>query len=402
MRDHGGAQAHHERAHLLQLDLEAFPVRALEPQQEVVALEVGARDRDRQHVRLPGELHVGLVQHADRLDLHALGGEHALAFRHLRGQDRARLVDVHAADVLVDRPHEVVADVSHEAAERGGDPGPRRHQHLGDHQLPRERDGVERSGAAEREQDEVARIIAALQRHETDRARHFVVGHADDGGGDLVGAEAEVRADLLVEDVPHTIELRRARDAEQPVRVQTAEQEIGVGRGRLVATAAVADRPRLGAGALRSHLQDAGGVHARDGAAAGADRVDIDHRHADGQPVAHLLVGGHGRHAVADHADIEAGAAHVARDDVAIARGERGVGGGLDPGRRPRHERVDGVASGDVDRHGPAIALHDQQLAPAALAPQLTRERSQVPVDHRLHVAVDRRRGAALELTVLG
>ena len=35
------AQAHHERAHLLQLDLEALPVRALEREEQVVAVEVG-------------------------------------------------------------------------------------------------------------------------------------------------------------------------------------------------------------------------------------------------------------------------------------------------------------------------------------------------------------------------
>ena len=322
-----------------------------------------ARDRDRQHVRLPDELHVGLVQHGDRLDLHALGGEQPPALRHLRGQDGARLVDVHADQVLVDRAHEVVADVGDEAAERGGDAGARGHQHPRDGQLARERGGVEGTGAAEREEDEVARIVAALQRDQADGARHLVVGHADDGGGDLVGAEAQVGADLLVEDVAHAIELRRPRHAEQPAGIQAAEQEVRVRRGRLVAAAAIADRSRLGARALRPHLEDAGRVHARDGAAAGADRVDVDHRHAHRQPVAHLLVRAHGGHAVADHADVEAGPAHVAGDDVAIAGGERGVRGRLDAGGRSRHERVDGVAGGDVDRHRPAVALHDEQVA---------------------------------------
>ena len=129
--------------------------------------------------------------------------------------------------------------------------------------------------------------------------------------------------------------------------------------------------------------------------------MDVDHRHTDRQAVAHLLVGAHRRDAVANDADIEAGAAHVARDDVAIARGERGVRGRLHPGRRPRHQRVDGVAGGDVDRHGAAIALHDEQVARGALAPKLAGERSQVPIDHRLEVPVDGRRGAALVFAIL-
>ncbi len=57
---------------------------------------------------------------------------------------------------------------------------------------------------------------------------------------------------------------------------------------------------------------------------------------------------------------------------------------------------------GQVDRHGAAVALHDQQLAPVALAGQLGGQRAQVAVDDRLHKPVDGRGRAALELAVLG
>src|SRR5439155_1647995 len=138
-----------------------------------------------------------------------------------------------------------------------------------------------------------------------------------------------------------------------------------------------------------------------DRAAAGADRVDVDHRHADGQAVAHLLVGAHGRRAAHDHADVEAGASHVARDHVAMAGGQRREGRRPHPGRGSGHQRVDRVARGHVHRHRAAVALHHEQLVPVALLDQLTRQAAQVAIDDRLHEAVDGRRRPALELAVL-
>jgi hypothetical protein len=58
------------------------------------------------------------------------------------------------------------------------------------------------------------------------------------------------------------------------------------------------------------------------------------------------------------------------------------------------------VAGGDVDGHGPAVALHDEQLARRPLAPELAGEPPQIAIDDRLHVAVDRRGRAALVLAV--
>ena len=159
--------------------------------------------------------------------------------------------------------------------------------------------------------------------------------------------------------------------------------------------------PGIGARALRPDLQDARARHARDRAAAGADRVDVDHRHADGQAVAHLLLGAHRGRAAHDHADVEARAAHVAGDHVGVAGRERGEGRGLDAGGGPGHQRVHGVARGDVHGHRAAVALHHEQLVPVALARQLAGQTTQVAIDDRLDEAVDRRRRPALELAVL-
>ena len=149
-------------------------------------------------------------------------------------------------------------------------------------------------------------------------------------------------------------------------------------------------------------LEDPRARHPGDRSAARADGVDVDHGDAHGQAVAHLLVGAHRGRAAHDHADVEAGTAHVARDHVAVAGRERGEGGGLHAGRRPRHERVDGVARGHVDGHRAAVALHHQELVLVALTGQLAGQPAQVAIDHRLDESVDGRRRPALELPVLG
>ena len=402
MRDHGGAQAHHERAHLAQLDAEAIAIGALERVRQLLAGEIRPRDGHRQHVGLADELHVRVVLDGDRLGLHALGGEQAPALGDLRGQDRARFAHVHAQESLVDRPHEVVPDVGDETAERRGDPGARGHQHLGNRQLAGQRHRVERPGAAEGEEDEVARVASALERHEPDGAGHPVVGHAHDRRSRGHGIERQVRADFLVDDLPHLVEPGPSLHTEERVGIEPSQEEVGVGDRRLLAAAAVGDRPGLGTRALRSHLEDPRARHARDRAAARADGVDVDHRHADGQTVAHFLVRAHRGRAADDHADVEAGAAHVARDHVGVAGRQRGERGRFHAGGRPRHERVHGVTRGHVDRHRAAVALHDQELAPIALAAELVGQPSQVAIDHRLDEAVDGRRRPALELPVLG
>src|SRR5215510_6034411 len=65
--DDRGAQAHDLGPHLAELDLEALPVGALEGARQVLAREVGARDRYGQHVGLADELHVRLMGDAHRL-----------------------------------------------------------------------------------------------------------------------------------------------------------------------------------------------------------------------------------------------------------------------------------------------------------------------------------------------
>ena len=93
------------------------------------------------------------------------------------------------------------------------------------------------------------------------------------------------------------------------------EHEVGVGDGGLLAAGAVAGGAGLGPGAVGADRQRPVLGDAGDGAAAGADRVDVDHRHLQ-RPGAHAALDRHLRLAAAHEAHVGAGAADVHGDQV--------------------------------------------------------------------------------------
>ena len=114
--------------------------------------------------------------------------------------------------------------------------------------------------------------------------------------------------------------------------LEIAEHQIGVGGGRQLAALAVAGRPRRRAGAVRPHAQQAALVDPADGAAAGADGVDVEHRQREAQAVDLAFLDHHRR--FLDQRRLEAGAAHVDDDAAVLAMrprcgeaGDRAAGG---------------------------------------------------------------------------
>jgi hypothetical protein len=135
-----------------------------------------------------------------------------------------------------------VAHVGHQTAEGGGDAGHRAGTStVGIAGSAGEGHGVQRPRAPEGEEDEVVRVAPPLERDQPDGAGHLVVGHAHDGGGRGDGIEGQVRADLGVDDRAHLIEARAARHAEECVRIEPAQEQVGVGDGGLLAAAAVGE-----------------------------------------------------------------------------------------------------------------------------------------------------------------
>ncbi len=82
----------------------------------------------------------------------------------------------------------------------------------------------------------------------------------------LDGADGEVAVDHEVA-------------AKEAVGVEAAQHHLRVGHRRLGAATAVARRPGIGARRARPDAERAAGVDIGDRPAAGADRVDVEHRH---------------------------------------------------------------------------------------------------------------------------
>ena len=98
-------------------------------------------------------------------------------------------------------------------------------------------------------------------------------------------------------------------------RRNAAEDQIGVGDGRLVAAVRIAHRAGLGAGAARPDFEMPLARDPGNRTAAGADGLDIDHRHAHRKAPDRAAVGD-ARLGVLDQAEIGRGAAGVERDQV--------------------------------------------------------------------------------------
>src|SRR4030095_4734302 len=113
---------------------------------------------------------------------------------------------------------------------------------------------------------------------------------------------------------------------EKIIRVDDAESKVRVGDGHLLAAGVVTNRPRAGARAARSNQESTGfRLDQRDGAAAGANGLDVDDRlqHAEALDDGFL---GITPITFGDEADVEARPAHVGGDDVLMFEKARDVG----------------------------------------------------------------------------
>src|SRR5207248_11315365 len=136
--------------------------------------------------------------------------------------------------------------------------------------------------------------------------------------------------------------IERHAAAGKAKRVDTAEQEIGVGHGRRLAAAPVAGGARIGAGAVGADGDALQLVDARDRAAAGPDPDHLDDRDAQWQAAAlfeavdarDLESAARPLLKIIDQANLRGRAAHIVREhrvEPALSRdltGEDGAAGG--------------------------------------------------------------------------
>ncbi len=182
-------------------------------------------------------------------------------------------------------------------------------------------------------------------------------------------------------------------------RRQPPEQEIRVGDGRARAPAAVTGRARVRPRALRPDAQRPAGVTPDDGAASGADRVDVDHRQPDGETADGALGCALGT-AAGDEADVGRRTAHVERDRVLDARlpGDERRANHPCCGAGDEHERR--VLRRLVGSDDAARRAHDERWRQAG-SRRAGRESAKVPRADRPEVRVRGRRRRPLVLAEL-
>ena len=350
-------------------------------------------------------------RHAELEALAGVAGVHRAADRHLfaiealvaecagrrgpkLGEGAVQRLGV-VARALQDRTGHLAGHGGHQHPEGGEEAGRRGHQRALDADPPRQLRHVKSARAAERDQAELAGVVAPLHRDHPQRALHGAVGHGQHSFGCLLQA----RAHPVGHAPQHGLDrfpVQRCGPPQEPPDGQPPEPHVGVRDGKGASAPPVARRPRLGPGALRPHLEGASGVQPRDAAAPRAHRVDVQHWHRHRLPVDGKLAGP--ERSSRAQGDVGGRASHVEGDHLVEARSPS-------PVQRPHHAAgrtgqhgVHWLARGPPHRHGSAVGAHDRDpLRPGPLL-----DPGQVARDHRRHEGVDHRGGGPFVLAELG
>ena len=138
------------------------------------------------------------------------------------------------------------------------------------------------TAAAKGHEGEFRRIMPALDGYEADGPGHSGIRDLDDRLRRARRVEAERTSDMGQDGLRRRFDIETCElVADGAFRIDAAKHHIGVGQRRARVAAAIAGRPRQGARAFRSHLEEATLVDARDRAAARSDGRDLDHGRAD-------------------------------------------------------------------------------------------------------------------------
>ena len=96
---------------------------------------------------------------------------------------------------------------------------------------------VQRPGAARRHQHEIARVVALLDRHFAHRERHFGNRDLDDARAAAIGSIVQRLGDLVGNAFARAVGVELHLAAEEILRAEPPEHDVGVGDGRLGAAA---------------------------------------------------------------------------------------------------------------------------------------------------------------------
>ena len=261
--------------------------------------------------------------------------------------------------------------------------------------------GLQRAGPAEGDERKAARVDALLDRTGADRVRHIGVDDGEDALRRLAEAEAELDCK------PADGAVRRFRvelhaTAEEVIRVEPAENQIGVCHRRLFAAHPISRGSRRGARAARPHPKRSAVVDVSDGAAARADSVDVNH---GGQQ----RKAGDGRRtrvrfrqlSIDDDSDFRAHAADVERDQLASLRQLPDPRPRQHASRQPRKQRQRRLLRHHARRRHAPVRRHDPKIGRKARAFERSVEVGDIRPDFRPDEGRQRSRGESLELAKL-
>ena len=227
---------------------------------------------------------------------------------------------------------------------------------------------MQRPGAAIGDEREIGGVEAALGGHPAHHMGHLGRGDAQDAvgrrGRDRDRA-ARRRASSSARSARLDVEPHLA--AEEAVGAEPAEHEVGVGDGRLGAAAAVADRARLRARALRPDMQarrpSTRAIEPPPVPTSWMSIIGDLHRQAGGV-AADQRAAGHQHLAVVDDAGLGGGAAHVEGDGVRRARCvSHSALVPITPAAGPGFQHPDAWLCASLDVEQAAGRLHDQERA---------------------------------------
>ena len=193
-------------------------------------------------------------------------------------------------------------------------------------------------------------------------------------------------------------------------RVDTAEDDVGIGDGGALAAAVIACRTGLGAGAFRPYGDAAQGVKRGDGAAAGADFDHPNDRNAQRDAAAlqeavdarHLEAARSLRGTIVDQADFGGGAAHVVGQHRVQPKLARDVAGENGAPRGAGFDQAHGETNGGFEGRDAAAGQHEIERAAQPGVGQLLLQTAQMAAHQRLHVGVGAGGGDALVLAHFG
>ena len=257
-----------------------------------------------QHHLLPGHTRVQQGQHGFPVQL---------------GKGRGEVLTLQTFDEALPGACHLEAQGARQQAEGRHHTGGHGEDDPRDAQLSRDTHGLHRAGPAEGHHGGVPVIEAALRCMHAKRPGHVLVDDLVDAEGRPGHVQFQRRGDVRVDGVSCRIHVEAHAPAQEEVRVQVSQHQVGVRERGRAASTPVARRAGVGTGAVWAHADGAAGIDAGDAAAARADLDHVDDGSLEWQAAARLelVLAGHlhgvdlERGAVAHQGALGGGATHV-------------------------------------------------------------------------------------------